>query len=42
MEVVVDDLSRNGLSRDMAKDRDSWRMLIHGKMSNLREIEKWT
>ena len=42
MEVVEDDLRRNGLTKDMTKDRDLWRMLMHGKTSNLRKRGKWT
>ena len=42
MEVVEDDPRRNGLNKDMAKDRDLWRELIHGKTSNLRKRGKWT
>jgi len=40
MEVMEDDQRRNGLSRDMKKDRDSWRVPIHGKTLNVRERRK--
>ena len=39
-EVVEEDLKRDGLSREMAQDRDLWRRLTHGKTSNLRKRGK--
>ena len=39
---MEDDLSRNGLNTNLVKDRDSWRMLIHRKTSNLRKRGKLT